>query len=102
LEDLKQFVIILAVFIISYGVALQATLYPNTMSFWDVLKGIIEKPYFQMYGELFYEDFAGIHLFKPPFAFLIFKTEPDKSVAYVVASTIMVSVETSSQSPRSL
>ncbi|XP_028404438.1 transient receptor potential cation channel subfamily M member 2-like isoform X2 [Dendronephthya gigantea] len=58
LEDLKQFVIILAVFIISYGVALQAALYPNTTNFWDVLKGIIEKPYFQMYGELFYEDFA--------------------------------------------
>ena len=58
LEDLKQFVIILAVFIISYGVALQATLYPNTSSIWDVLKGILEKPYFQMYGELFYEDFS--------------------------------------------
>ena len=63
LEDLKQFVIILAVFIISYGVALQATLYPNTSSIWDVLKGILEKPYFQMYGELFYEDFSGINYF---------------------------------------
>jgi transient receptor potential cation channel subfamily M protein 2 len=60
LEDLKQFVIILAVFIISYGVALQAALYPNTDNFWDIIKGIIEKPYFQMYGELFYEDFTGI------------------------------------------
>ncbi|CAB4001045.1 transient receptor potential cation channel subfamily M member 2-like, partial [Paramuricea clavata] len=58
LEDLKQFVIILAVFIISYGVALQAALYPNTDNFWDIIKGIIEKPYFQMYGELFYEDFT--------------------------------------------
>ena len=61
LEDLKQFVIILAVFIISYGVALQAALYPNTSSIWDVLKGILEKPYFQMYGELFNEDFSGIN-----------------------------------------
>ncbi|RMX42269.1 hypothetical protein pdam_00009856 [Pocillopora damicornis] len=63
LEDLKQFVIILAIFIIAYGIALQAVSFPGPGQFaktWDqVIRGILDLPYWQMYGELFLEEISG-------------------------------------------
>lgn len=63
LEDLKQFVIILAIFIIAYGIALQAVTFPGPGPFsktWDqVIRGILDLPYWQMYGELFLEEISG-------------------------------------------
>ncbi|XP_064619886.1 transient receptor potential cation channel subfamily M member-like 2 [Lineus longissimus] len=54
--DLMFFVIILLVFILSYGVASHALLYPNAASDWLLLKNVLYLPYFQMYGELFLEN----------------------------------------------
>ena len=56
LKDLFQFMLILAVFIISFGVAFQALLDPNKPPSWNLLVNIIWRPYWQMYGELFLED----------------------------------------------
>ena len=63
LEDLKQFVFILLIFIIAYGIALQAVSFPGPgkfqRGFWEVLRGIVDLPYWQMYGELFLEEISG-------------------------------------------
>ena len=63
LEDLKQFVFILVIFVIAYGIALQAVSFPGPgkyhRGFWEVLRGIVDLPYWQMYGELFLEEISG-------------------------------------------
>ena len=63
MEDLKQFVFILLIFIIAYGIALQAVSFPGPgkfqRGFWEVLRGIVDLPYWQMYGELFLEEISG-------------------------------------------
>lgn len=56
------FVVILAVFVIGYGVAKQAVLYPN-MDVWSAIVGVLNRPYWQMYGELFVEDILGKSIF---------------------------------------
>ncbi|KAL9974194.1 hypothetical protein ACROYT_G011206 [Oculina patagonica] len=63
LEDLKQFVIILLIVIIAYGIALQAVQFPGpgqySKSWGEVIRGIVDLPYWQMYGELFLEEISG-------------------------------------------
>ena len=63
LEDLKQFVIILLIFIIAYGIALQAVSFPGpgrySKSWGEVFRGVVDLPYWQMYGELFLEEISG-------------------------------------------
>ena len=63
LEDLKQFVIILLVFILAYGIASQAVLFPGPGAYeksgWEILRGIVDWPYWQMYGELFLDEMQG-------------------------------------------
>ncbi|RDD41212.1 Transient receptor potential cation channel subfamily M member 3 [Trichoplax sp. H2] len=51
--DLARFLIILSIFMVSYGVISQALLYPNSP--WDItLVGkVLYKPYYQMLGEFF-------------------------------------------------
>jgi transient receptor potential cation channel subfamily M protein 2 len=50
---------ILAVFVLSFGVTYQANLFPNAPSSWGLLKNIVYLPYWQMYGELFLENIEG-------------------------------------------
>ncbi len=57
--DLSFFVVILMVFIIAYGVASQVILYPNSEFGWELLRDVLKKPYWQMYGELFLEEIEG-------------------------------------------
>ncbi|ESO89164.1 hypothetical protein LOTGIDRAFT_229069 [Lottia gigantea] len=59
LTDLFFFFLILLVFIMSFGIAYQANLYPNSPSSWVILKNILYLPYWQMYGELFLERVEG-------------------------------------------
>ncbi|XP_066299867.1 transient receptor potential cation channel subfamily M member-like 2 isoform X2 [Branchiostoma lanceolatum] len=56
LKDLIFFIFILIIFILAYGVASQAILYPNETRVGTVLQGIFHKSYFQIYGELFLEE----------------------------------------------
>lgn len=55
LHDLKYFIFILAIFIVGYGIAFQSVRFPNT-SFGTAIAGVLNKPYWQMYGELFIEE----------------------------------------------
>lgn len=57
--DLAYFVIILFVFIVAYGVASQAILYPNNPLQWVLIRDVLHMSYFQIYGELFLEDIEG-------------------------------------------
>ncbi|CAH1774148.1 unnamed protein product [Owenia fusiformis] len=57
--DLGFFVIILIVFIMGFGVCCQVILYPNSTLDWNLIVGIMKKPYWQMYGELFLEEIEG-------------------------------------------
>ena len=57
--DLMFFLCILFVFLIAYGVAVQAILFPNSSTAEEVLVGVFYRSYFQMYGELFLEVFQG-------------------------------------------
>ena len=56
LRDLFQFMTILAVFIVSFGIAFQAIISPNQPPSWNVVADVLWRPYWQMYGELFIED----------------------------------------------
>ena len=53
-----QFLLIIAVFIISFGIAFQGMLDPNRPLTMNLIVDIIWRPYWQMYGELFLEDAA--------------------------------------------
>ena len=59
MKDLLQFVLILAVFIISFGIAFQALLDPNKPSSWSLLVDVLWRPYWQMYGEMYLDDTMG-------------------------------------------
>ena len=59
LTDLMFFVAILVVFVLAYGVASQALRYPNSPLSFTLLKDVVYKPYWQMYGELFLDELEG-------------------------------------------
>ena len=59
LTELLKFLLILMVFIISFGVAFQAILHPNQQPSWATVVDIVWRPYWQMFGELFLEDSTG-------------------------------------------
>ncbi|CAD5115014.1 DgyrCDS4036 [Dimorphilus gyrociliatus] len=59
LTDLLFFIAILLVFIVTYGVASHALLFPNTPASWSLLKNVIYIPYWQMYGDLFLDHVEG-------------------------------------------
>ncbi|XP_077970789.1 transient receptor potential cation channel subfamily M member 2-like isoform X2 [Styela clava] len=56
IKDLLTFLFILTVFLLAYGVASQALLYPNETDVAQIIVGIIYKPYWQIYGELFLDE----------------------------------------------
>ncbi|XP_075245141.1 transient receptor potential cation channel subfamily M member-like 2 isoform X2 [Convolutriloba macropyga] len=56
IQDLAFFLFILFVFLISYGVALQAIMFPNESDWNKIFQGIFYYPYWQMFGELFLEE----------------------------------------------
>ncbi|KAL3875817.1 hypothetical protein ACJMK2_033732 [Sinanodonta woodiana] len=60
--DLMFFVLIFVIFLLSFGVAYQANLFPNSEPSWYLLKSVVYMPYWQMYGELFLDNMEG----KPP------------------------------------
>jgi len=56
--DLAFVIIILAAFLVAYGVSSQASLYPNENRTGVAIAGIFYKPYWQLYGDLFLEEIA--------------------------------------------
>ncbi|XP_038076679.1 transient receptor potential cation channel subfamily M member-like 2 isoform X1 [Patiria miniata] len=57
---LVAFLAILMVFMIAFGVACQAILFPNSQNLASIIKGVFYQSYFQLYGELFLEDIDGV------------------------------------------
>ena len=51
--DVVVFGILFVTFALSYGVLMQTILYPNEWRFANILNGILFKPFFHVYGELF-------------------------------------------------
>ena len=49
------FLCILGVFLVGYGVASQALLYPDQDPSWFSIKNALMMPYFQIYGNLYLE-----------------------------------------------
>jgi len=56
LTELVKFLLVLAVFIVSFGVAFQAILHPNQTPSYSTFIDIVWRPYWQMFGELFLDD----------------------------------------------
>ena len=48
--------LIMMVFIISFGVAFQAFISPNTESSWRLLGNVLWRGYWQMLGEIFVDE----------------------------------------------
>lgn len=60
LWELASFLLILFIFMIPYGVASQAMLYPNAVKVnMEMVKNIFYYPYYRLYGELFLEEAEG-------------------------------------------
>lgn len=53
--DMLYFLLIMVIFLLAYGVAQQAILYPNEIASWSTVSGVFFRPYFQVYGELFFD-----------------------------------------------
>ena len=58
MKDLSQFLLILAVFLVPYGVTTTALLYPNEVRFSEAMQGIFFKPILTLYGELFLSEYT--------------------------------------------
>lgn len=59
LYDLFFFLVILSFFLFAYGVAVQSILYANEWRIYPLLMGVIVKPFFSMFGELFLGENTG-------------------------------------------
>jgi len=55
LTELRLFIAVVAVFLLAYGIASQGLLYHERSPSWDILKDVIYYPYWQLYGEIFFE-----------------------------------------------
>ena len=53
---MTYFLLIMVVFLMAYGVAQQAILFPHEHGSWSLIPKVFFRPYFQVYGELFIED----------------------------------------------
>ncbi|KAI0221469.1 Transient receptor potential cation channel subfamily M member 2 [Lamellibrachia satsuma] len=59
MKDMSHILVILMVFVIAYGAALQAILYPNSTLGWPLLGAIFKKAFFQIDGEHFLDELDG-------------------------------------------
>ncbi|XP_052254943.1 transient receptor potential cation channel subfamily M member-like 2 [Dreissena polymorpha] len=58
-KDLMYFLIILAVFMVSYAIASHSVLYPVSPPTWDTVRQVLRRPYWHLYGELFLDETEG-------------------------------------------
>ena len=56
LTEVVFFMLVMVVFLISYGVVSQALLYPNRKPYALIFKDVLYMPYWQIYGELFLDE----------------------------------------------
>ncbi len=53
LKDMVEFIFILAIFILSYGIGSTAILYPNEWRVNEIVYNVLFIPCFQIFGEVF-------------------------------------------------
>ena len=51
-----QFIVLLVIVLMSFGVARLAILHPDDSSNWYLLRDIFYEPYFMLYGEVFADN----------------------------------------------
>ena len=77
LGELKLFVFVLLIFLLAYGITAQGLLYHERTGSWTILKDVFYYPYWQLYGELFFEAIGegcdGRLWFKRCWALLFYK-----------------------------
>ena len=59
MKDFGFFMALLVIFVTGYGVAIQSLRNPNHPVSWTILRDVFYVPYWQIYAELFLEDFGG-------------------------------------------
>ena len=64
-EELVMFMVVLVVFLLAYGVCSQGLLYKKREPSFEIVKDIIQFPYWQLYGEIFLEEIQSKHTFHP-------------------------------------
>ena len=60
LYELMQYITIMIVFVLGYGIACQSIMFPIREAQWSILKDIFYYPYWQIYGEVFLEEMEGL------------------------------------------
>ncbi|XP_070549238.1 transient receptor potential cation channel subfamily M member-like 2 isoform X2 [Ptychodera flava] len=59
MKDLAYFLFILILFLVGFGVAVEAILYPNMDPHFNLIARALYKPFWYLYGELFLEEIEG-------------------------------------------
>jgi transient receptor potential cation channel subfamily M protein 3 len=59
IHDVSAFVGVFVVFLFSYGIAVQAILFPFQEPSWQMLINVVYQPFFHIYGQLFLEHYEG-------------------------------------------
>ncbi|KAH3703778.1 hypothetical protein DPMN_078825 [Dreissena polymorpha] len=58
-QDMMFFLVILMIFVVSYGIASHSILYPNSPLAWSTVLQVIKKSYWNVYEELFLDEIEG-------------------------------------------
>ena len=61
--DLLFFILLIAVFLIGYGVVQQVLLHPNSSPSWNILKNVLNEPYFSLYTQINLQELQGIRAY---------------------------------------
>ncbi|XP_070209328.1 transient receptor potential cation channel subfamily M member 3-like isoform X2 [Littorina saxatilis] len=59
MTDMLPFLAIVLVFVIGFGVAFHANIFPNAPADWSILANVLYFPYFHIFGELFLDNLEG-------------------------------------------
>jgi hypothetical protein len=60
IHDVSAFVGVFVVFLFSYGIAVQAILFPFQEPSWQMLINVVYQPFFHIYGQLFLEHYGNV------------------------------------------
>lgn len=70
--DLVFFLIILMVFVLSYSISTYAIMFPNSVLRISLIRQILRKGYWTLYGELFLEEYEGNIVSPDPLVSIIY------------------------------
>ena len=61
MEQLVLYIMIILVFLLAYGIAIHAVMFPSRDFYPNIFRDIFYYPYWQISGELFLEEIEGKH-----------------------------------------